>query len=76
MRENQDFVVPVNILTLFARAPFSWAARHTTVCLDIRVPDEMMASFYMYSHKSLLKAKVCMCHVNKECIEVRSRCVY
>ena len=35
MRENRDFVVPVNILTPFARAPFSWAARHTTVCLDI-----------------------------------------
>jgi len=34
MRENRDFVVPVNILTPFARTPFSWAARHTTVCLD------------------------------------------
>ena len=34
MRENRDFVVPVNILTTFAHAPFSWAARHTTVCLD------------------------------------------
>ena len=34
MRENRDFVVPVNILITFARAPFSWAARHTTVCLD------------------------------------------
>ena len=34
MRENRDFVVPVNILTTFARPPFSWAARHTTVCLD------------------------------------------
>jgi len=29
-----DFVVPVNILTSFAHAPFSWAARHTTVCID------------------------------------------
>ena len=35
MRENRDLVIPVNILTYFARAPFSWAARHTTVCLDI-----------------------------------------
>ena len=35
MRENRDFVVPVNILTTFAHAPFSWAARHTTVCLDL-----------------------------------------
>jgi len=34
MRDNSDFVVPVNILTLFARAPFSWATQHTTVCLD------------------------------------------
>ena len=34
MRENHDFVVPVNILTPFARTPFSWAARHTTMCLD------------------------------------------
>ena len=37
MRENRDFVVPVNILTTFARAPFSWAARHTTVCLDLNI---------------------------------------
>ena len=36
MRENRDFVVPVNILTTFAHAPFSWAARHTTVCLDMQ----------------------------------------
>ena len=34
MHENHDFVVPVNILTPFVRPPFSWAARHTTVCLD------------------------------------------
>jgi len=34
MHENREFVVPINILTPFARTPFSWAARHTTVCLD------------------------------------------
>ena len=34
MRENCDFVLPVNILTTFACAPFSWATQHTTVCLD------------------------------------------
>ena len=34
MCKDYDFVVPVNILTLFARTPLSWAARHTTVCLD------------------------------------------
>ena len=37
MCENRDFVVPVNILTPFARALFSWATRHTTVCLDWRM---------------------------------------
>ena len=26
IRENRYFVVPVNILTLFVRPPFSWAA--------------------------------------------------
>ena len=34
MHENRDFVAPVNILTPFACVPFSWAARHTTMCLD------------------------------------------
>ena len=34
MHKNRDFVVPVNIHTLFERASFSWAAQHTTVCLD------------------------------------------
>jgi len=34
MRENLYFVVPVNILTSFVHALFSWAAQHTTVCLD------------------------------------------
>jgi len=34
MCENCDFVVPVNILTPFVHAPFSWATRHTTVCLN------------------------------------------
>ena len=32
MRENRDFVVPVNILNLFACAPFSWAVQQ---CLDM-----------------------------------------
>jgi len=34
MHKNCDFVVPVNVLTLFACGPFSWATQHTTVCLD------------------------------------------
>jgi len=25
MHENRNFAVPVNIITLFARTPFSWA---------------------------------------------------
>ena len=33
MRENHDFVVPVNILTPFV-CPVSWVTQHTTVCLD------------------------------------------
>ena len=35
MRESDKFVVPINILTLFVRALFFWAAQHTAVCLDI-----------------------------------------
>ena len=45
MRENRDSVVPVNILTPFARAPFSWAARHTTVCLDILVSVDYLTKW-------------------------------
>ena len=37
MHENRDLVVPVNIHVLppFVCTPFSWAAQHTTVCLDV-----------------------------------------
>ena len=44
MHENQDFAVPVNILTLFARTLFSWAARHITVCLDIEHESYALSS--------------------------------
>jgi len=37
MRENCNFVVPVNILTPFVHAPFSWAAQHTNVCFDYQL---------------------------------------
>ena len=37
MPKNRDFVVPINILTPFAHTPFSWAAQHTTMCLDIQL---------------------------------------
>ena len=33
--ENCEFVVPFNVLNPFVHAPFFWAARHTTVYLDI-----------------------------------------
>ena len=38
----------------FARAPFSWAARHTTVCLDIAIKLPMylqhQSQFINYTH--------------------------
>jgi len=34
MRENCKFIIPVNILNPFVRAPFSWTAQHTIMCLD------------------------------------------
>jgi len=37
---------------------------------DTTIPDEFYASFYTYSFQGVLKAEICMCHVNKECIEV------
>ena len=40
MRENHNFVVLVNILTLFVGAPFSWATRHTTICLYMVVNNQ------------------------------------
>ena len=34
MHENCNFVLRFNIPALIVHAPFSWAARHTTECLD------------------------------------------
>ena len=39
---------------------------------DVNVPDEFHAFYYTFIDEGLLKAEVCMCHVNKECIEVSS----
>ena len=39
---------------------------------DINVPDKFLASYFAYGSSGLLNAEVCMCHVNKECIEVCS----
>ena len=33
---------------------------------DISIPDKFYASYYMYNSKGVLKAEICMCHVNKE----------
>ena len=38
MRENCGFILPINILTPFARFPFSW---QTNVCLDQFYPKRM-----------------------------------
>ena len=34
MRIKSHFVLRINIIMLCAHVPFSWAAQHTTVCLD------------------------------------------
>ena len=55
MRENRNFVVPVNILTSFAHAPFSWATQHTTMCLDMsKSPNE----FSIETHKKTTPTKI------------------
>ena len=48
MRENGVFFTPVKY-TLVCRAPWvSWAAQHTTVCLDIIVHDENHALMHIH----------------------------
>jgi len=60
---------------------FDYKIRYCTVstnhfcsyCLgkdDINVPDKFHASYYTYNFKGVMKAEVCLCHANKECIEV------
>lgn len=34
------------------------------------LPDKFYASFYTHVDRGILKAEICMCHVNKDCIEV------
>ena len=53
MHENRDFVVPVNILTPFAHALFSWAARHTTECLDISCYTVPYHATYVCVHSNM-----------------------
>ena len=36
------FFLLIYVLMQFARAPFSWATQHTTVCLDIRKTAKLM----------------------------------
>jgi len=45
--ENCDFVVSVNILTPVVCAPFSWAAQHTVVCLDIHFGTSLANVLYI-----------------------------
>ena len=51
MRENRDFVAPVNILTPLTHALFSWAARHTTVCLDESLPKAKRLLITKFFHE-------------------------
>ena len=37
---------------------------------DIHLPDKFHALYYKYNFEGLLKAEVCMCHANRECIKV------
>ena len=37
---------------------------------DSSVPDKFLASYFKYNSSGLLYAEVCICHANKECIEV------
>ena len=43
---------------------------------DVNVPDKFHAFYYTFIDEGLLKAEVCTCHVNKECIEVSSYILY
>ena len=40
MRENRDFVLPINTLNIPAQTPFSWVAQHTALCLDHFLVDK------------------------------------
>ena len=37
---------------------------------DVNLPDKFYASCYTYNCNQRVKVEICMCHVNKECIEV------
>jgi len=53
--ENCDLDVPVNILTPFVHAPFSWATQHTTMCLDPHTNFQLLSSSDFPSrHNSVL----------------------
>ena len=54
--ENRVYFLPVNILTV--GAPASWAARHTTVCLDYKVEVTFVCILNLYSD---LKIQSCVC---------------
>ena len=43
---------------------------------DINVPNKFYISYYTYNFKGYLKAEICICHVNKECIKVMYVCMH
>ena len=49
MCENCVFFLPVNILT--GGTPASWAARHTTVCLDDRICKKVPFPHTLHANK-------------------------
>jgi len=50
---------------------------HCLAKKDVGVPDKFHALYYTYNFEGFFKAEVCMCHVNKECIEVcTATCMY
>ena len=47
--------------------------RFSSICLmtsDVNLPDKFFASCYAYHCNHCLKVEICICHMNKECIEV------
>ncbi|XP_065905175.1 uncharacterized protein [Dysidea avara] len=43
---------------------------HCSTTDDITIPNIFHALYYMYNFKRCLMAEVCICHANRECIEV------
>jgi len=37
---------------------------------DVYIPDKFVASYFRYECRRIIKAEVCMCHANRECLKV------